>query len=113
MILTKTLQAWTRDDFTAVFKRELRAVGADVLGLHRAMARGSYVSETPFDVVVLHRDSDDRLLRIKAGIFFFSVNAGSCCADDPTPLCEENEYCELEVLIERDSGEATVRRLPA
>ncbi len=111
MILTKTIEAWGSDRFAAALKQELREVGAEALGLHRAMARGSHLSETPIDVVVLHSEADEQHITVRAGVFFSSIVAGSCCADDPTPLCEENEYGEVTLSIDRDSGAATVRLL--
>jgi len=35
--------------------------------------------------------------------------AGCACADDPTPEPEFQEYAELDIMIERADGKATIR----
>ena len=45
---------------------------------------------------------------VKAGIFYTGIIAGCSCADDPTPLDEQNEYCELELNINKETAETTI-----
>ena len=108
--LQQSAAAWGSDRFDSTLKAELRRLDRDALPLVAAMSRGSHVAETPIDPVVLHREEVDGALRVKVGIFFASINAGSCCADDPTPLCEENEYCEIVLRIDLPSGDARIER---
>ena len=106
--LHKSAAAWGSDGFEATLKAELRRLDHESLPLVAAMSHGSHVAEMPIDPVVLHSEEVEGTLRVKVGIFFASINAGSCCADDPTPLCEENEYCEIVLTIDRQSGDARI-----
>ena len=108
--LQESAAAWGSDRFETALKAELRRLDREALPLVAAMSRGSHVAETPIDPVVLHSEEADGMLRVKVGIFFASINAGSCCADDPTPLCEENEYCEIVLTIDPRSGDARIER---
>ena len=47
------------------------------------------------------------------GIFYTGVVAGCSCADDPTPVEEQHEYCEVLIEINRATAEAVIRLLPA
>lgn len=111
IVLKDSLTAWGSDHFAETLKQELRQLDAKLLPLHQAMAQGSHVSDTMIEPVVLHREVGDGLLKVKVGIFYSSVIAGSCCADDPSPICEENEYCEVMLLIRQDSGDTVVELL--
>ena len=46
------------------------------------------------------------LVRVKTGIFYAGIIAGSCCADDPTPISEQNEYCEIQFDINKVTADA-------
>lgn len=111
MILSQTLDAWGRSDFPAVFSAEVQSFGANVLPLQAALAHSSQVSGDTFSVMVLTSSATPTHLHVRAGIFYAGVIVGSCCADDPTPLCEQPEYCELCFTIERGSGVTTVTLL--
>lgn len=78
------------------------------LPLHRALAMGSHVVDHPPQVMLLASQLDDSHLSVKAGVFFKTVLGGCNCADDPTPLDQNNEYCELWFRIDRRSGAAEV-----
>jgi hypothetical protein len=106
--LPRALSTWGTDAFETTLKQELRDLDPWHLPLQQAMTQGSQVSERTIDPVILHSEARDGLLVVKVGIFYSSVIAGSCCADDPTPMCEENEYCEVKVTIRRADGEATI-----
>ena len=48
---------------------------------------------------------------MNAGIFYRSVIGGCSCADDPTPVDEQAEYCEVVVEIDKVTAEAKVTLL--
>ena len=105
-LLPESLAAWQTPAFNATFCREVAQLEHATLPLQQALAIGSHVAERAPQVMVLSSDSSDRHLEIKAGIFFSTVIAGCNCADDPTPLEENNEYCELLFRIDRQTGMA-------
>ncbi len=92
-------------------KLEIEQMDHAVLPLQQGLSHSSYVSDSPFSVVLLELVRSDEKIRLKAGIFFAGIISGSCCADDPTPCDELTEYCELEFLINPEDGEAEIRLL--
>lgn len=107
--LTRTLSAKDSADLAAVFKQELAQQGRDYLPLQQALRQGSSVLDTPLTVLVHEVAQHEQQLRIRAGIFYQSVTAGCSCADDPTPLNEHTEYCEVQVLIDSRDARSQVR----
>ncbi|MBI1422350.1 MAG: hypothetical protein GC149_02710 [Gammaproteobacteria bacterium] len=91
----RTLAAWNTADLADTLKREVSDVDTALLPLQDALAHSSYVSESRLDPVVLASWETEESIYIKTGIFYSGIVAGSCCADDPGPLCEQPEYCEL------------------
>lgn len=109
--LFNTLQAWGGPHFETVFKAEVSALEMQLLPLQAGLTHSSRVSESPLQVVVLASAETPGGLTVKAGIFYTGINSGSCCADDPTPVCEENEYCELQFDIEKQTAITTITLL--
>jgi hypothetical protein len=48
---------------------------------------------------------------VKAGIFYSGVVTGCSCADDPTPVNEESEYCVVQLDINKQTGETAIALL--
>lgn len=104
--LPASLHAWGDDDFPQALKRELEALDAATLPLQQRLTSGSAVLDTPIQVMPLGATEEDGRIRARVGVFFASVIAGCNCADDPTPVEPQNEYCELWVVIDRETAEA-------
>lgn len=104
------LAAWGTADFESSLKLEM-ARGRDGLPLQRGLALGNQVTASPITVVIHHASATGKLIRVRAGIFYASVIGGCSCADDPTPIDENTEYCEVELAIDRKTGEAAVELL--
>ena len=68
-----------------------------------------YVLDAPVTLVVNGVEEADRLIRVRAAILFQSVIAGCSCTDDPTPMSELNEYCEVRLEIDRDTAVTEIR----
>lgn len=105
--LPKTLAAWGTPAFEKTVKEEFQRIDTKSLPLQEGLSQTSYVCDGPISVVVLNSASIDNVIRVKVGIFFAGINAGSCCADDPTPVSEETEYCELMLEIRSESAETS------
>jgi len=103
----KSLAAWQTPAFEAVFKQELKDLDISYLPLQAALSLSSYVSETAIKPVLLHCHETDDAIQVKTGIFFSGIIAGSCCADDPTPVCEQTEYCEMLCNIGKAAAEVS------
>lgn len=105
--LPESLKAWNTPDFRGVLKREIARLGAR-LPLQQGLSGSSYALDDAVEAVV-HRtwESEGRILA-RVGIFYAGIVAGCSCADDPTPVEAQTEYCELDVAIDRVTGEARI-----
>jgi hypothetical protein len=110
--LTKSLNAWGTPAFGEVLKDEMEHLDAALLPLQQGLARGNYVSDGNFSVMILRVAQDPEAIHVTAGIFYSGIIAGCTCADDPTPGGEESEYCEVRFDIDRKNAETTVSLLP-
>jgi hypothetical protein len=111
MKLAKSVKAWDSVEFAQTFKQEIRQLDRALLPLQAGLTQSSYVSDSEIDVVILHSEESAQEITVKAAIMFSGIIAGSCCSDDPTPMCEQNEYCELLFTIDKISTVATVSLL--
>ena len=68
--------------------------------------------DKPFRVMPLATEATADRLRVKAGVFYAGIVGGCSCADDPTPLESQPEYCMLWFEIDRSSGAARVELAP-
>lgn len=107
-ILHKTLSAWGRPDFEAVLKQEIEQLGVDQLPLQQGLSTGNYALAEPITVSILGVTELERVIRVKAGIFFSSAIAGCSCADDPTPIDKIAEYCEIQLELDKATAATTV-----
>jgi hypothetical protein len=110
--LPHSLAAWNTPSFGARFKHEVEQLDATRLPLQQGLSATSWVAEMPFTVMLLGATAVGDCLRVKAGVFYAGVLGGCSCADDPTPLDTEPEYCELWFEIDMHSGETHATLVP-
>lgn len=103
----KALRAWGTPDFKAVLMQELTQ-SADHLPLQQGLSHGNYVTDDPITVAINSIAETDETICIKAGIFYQGVIGGCSCADDPTPISESSEYCEVRLDIDKATAAAVV-----
>ena len=109
--LAESVRAWGSAEFEGILKRELEQLDVDELPLQRALAVSSHVADVPFSVRIIRVSEQPDALRARVGVFYSGVIGGCSCADDPTPVDELNEYCELELVIDRRTAETAVTLL--
>lgn len=109
--LTKTLDAWGKPDFNEVLKREIEQVDAGQLPLQQGLSTGSYVVDSKLNAMIIGVSEVAGFIRVKAGIFYSGIIAGCSCADDPTPVNEESEYCVVQLDIDKQTAETTIALL--
>ena len=107
MRFEQSLQAWGSPQFEAALKQEI-ARQAGELPLQQGLATGNYVASDLVTVIINGIAEDGGTIRVLAGIFYQGVIGGCSCADDPTPVSEINEYCEVRLDIDRASAAAAV-----
>lgn len=110
--LIKATAAWGSPYFEEVLKNEIQGLEHTVLPLQQGLAQSSMVSDSAFSVVILQVTDAQQVIQVKTGIFYNGIIAGSCCADDPTPVCEQTEYCEVQLEINKSTAQTSVTLLP-
>ena len=111
MRLDKAMRAWGTPQFETVLKQELAQLDPGQLPLQQGLSTGNYVSDAPITVAI-HRVTElGSIVRVTAGVFYQGIIGGCSCTDDPTPASEINEYCELQLDIDKATAVATVALL--
>jgi hypothetical protein len=106
--LPKTRDAWKTPGFDQILKGELEAIDASQLPLQQGLTLSSMVSPEPFSAIVIDKDENKEFIRCRVSIIYAGIIAGCSCADDPTPLDRQTEYCELLLEIDKESAETRV-----
>ena len=109
--LTKTLNARGTSDFEAILKKEIELMDAGQLPLQQGLTTGSYVINGKLKAMIIGISEEPDFIRVKAGIFYSGIIAGCACADDPTPINEESEYCVVQLNIDKHTAETTIALL--
>lgn len=109
--LNKALDAWGTPGFQDILKLEIEQLGAEQLPLQQGLSTGSYAVDNRLSAMILNVIEVDDAIHAKAGIFYTGIIAGCSCADDPTPVDENTEYCEVQLDINKITAETTVALL--
>ena len=108
MKLTKSLQAWQTPAFEKTLRTEIEALDGNLLPLQQGLTQGSHALEDTVTATIIRITDTDDSIQVKAGIFYRSIIAGCSCADDPTPVDELSEYCEVLLEIDKATAETTI-----
>jgi hypothetical protein len=109
--LFETLNAWGTPDFKDVLKKEIEQIDAGQLPLQQGLSTGSYAIGDKLNAMIIGVSEVSGCIRVKAGIFYSAIIAGCSCADDPTPVNEESEYCVVQLDINKQTADTTVALL--
>lgn len=108
LTLPRTLAAWGSPEFKAVAKAEIQALDATLLPLQEGLSQSSHALYGQFTAVILGGEFAAGALRVKAGLFYAGIIAGCSCADDPSPVDEITEYCEVWFSVDPATAQARV-----
>ena len=106
--LSQSLLAWDTDAFSTILKKELCSINPNLLPLQQGLTQSNYASGENLSATVLSVESDNSYIHVKAGLFYTGVISGCSCADDPTPIDETNEYCDILLRIDKKTAETIV-----
>jgi hypothetical protein len=109
--LPNSLNAWGSPEFGNVLKQEIEQQDARQLPLQQGLSSSSQVTDRPFQSMILSASEEPGLIKVRLGVFYTGVVAGCNCADDPSPVDEQNEYCVLHLAIDRLTSDTTVTLL--
>ncbi len=107
--LPQALAAWGTSRFETALKSDLEQLEPASLPLQEGLSNGSYVSGDRFEAMIIGTSDAGSTIRATAGVHYSSIIAGCSCADDPTPVDELSEYCELDIELDKTSASAQVR----
>lgn len=107
----RSLRVWGTADFEGALKAEIEHMGVEQLPLQQGLSTSSYALGDDLSVMIIRVSDGENFIRVKAGIFYRGIIAGCSCADDPTPIGENNEYCEVQLEIDKATAETTVELL--
>lgn len=105
--LDHALRAWGTPQFEAALKQELQQQ-PECLPLQQGLSSSSSVADTPVTVVIRSVAEVGGMIRVKIGILYQGLIGGCSCTDDPTPDREIDEYCEVQLDIDKATAAATV-----
>jgi len=103
-----SLDAWNTPSFNTVLKQEVCSLDSNLLPLQQGLQNSSYAISDKLSVTVLDVKEDAANIIVKAGLLYNGIIAGCSCADDPTPIDETNEYCDVLFCINKQTAETTV-----
>jgi len=106
--LPKSIKAWKTPAFKEVAREEIGQLDPKLFPLQQCLTQGSYANEENISIVILNVNESADAIHLKAGIFYTSVLAGCNCADDPSPVDELTEYCEIELAIDIKTSRTTI-----
>ena len=109
--LSKALDAWGSPDFQDILKREIEQLDAGQLPLQQGLSTGSHAVDDGLGVMIISVTEGEDIIHARAGIFYKGIIAGCSCADDPTPVDENTEYCVVQLDIDKTTAETTVSLL--
>jgi hypothetical protein len=110
--LPRSLRSWNTPEFQYELKRELEQVDPNALPLQDGLTISSHALDEEISVRIISVADDPKHILVKIGVFYSGVIAGCSCADDPTPIEPQNEYCEMLTAIDKSTAEASVQLLP-
>jgi len=106
--LPRTLEAWNTSTFKEVLVKEVSDLGLEHLPLQQGLSQSSVALDHNLKIIVLHVEESGGIATLKLGAFYSGIVAGCSCADDPTPVDEISEYCELMLDIDLSNGETSI-----
>ena len=106
--LNNVLNAWGTLEFKDILKDEIEHMGVELLPLQQGLSQCSYANGENLKAIIISVSEEPRFIRVKSGVFYTSIIAGCSCADDPTPIDENTEYCEVQLDIDKSTAETTV-----
>lgn len=109
--LEKSLNAWGTPGFNQTLKQEVEQLDPLLLPLQQGLSLSSHVADSKFSAIILRVSDDTGFIRAKAGISYAGIIAGCSCTDDPTPMSEQTEFCEVLFAIDKQTAETTVTLL--
>ena len=99
MKLDRVVDAWGTPAFRGVLKAALEQLSVEQLPLQQGLSQSSYACDDNIKVVIISASEASGVIRATAEIFYTGMIPGCSCADDPTPVDNYAEHCEVQIDI--------------
>lgn len=109
--LTRSLNAWTTPAFKKTLREEIEQLDVSLLPLQQGLSQSSYACADNISAMIIGISEGPAFIHVKTGIFYTGMIPGCNCADDPTPVNEHTEYCEVQLDIDKATAETVVTLL--
>jgi hypothetical protein len=106
--LTRALHAWGTPEFDSVLKQEIEQLHVEQLPLQQGLSTSSYAVDNKLKAMIIRVSDESGVICAKVGIFYSGIIAGCSCADDPTPVDEQTEYCVVQLNIDKKTADTSV-----
>lgn len=106
--LPKSAKAWKSPKFEEILVKEVSSLGLKYLPLQKGLSSSSVALDHSLKIILLSKKEKKNSATINMGAFYTGIISGCSCADDPTPVDEVNEYCEIIVSINLKNGQSTI-----
>ncbi len=107
--LNESLNAWNSDTFSATLKSELERLRSDVLPIAHVIGEGNRLDDSDLGIIVNEVSDDEGRIIARVGVFFNEIVSCTTCGGGDG-MCDE-AYCELQVTIDKSTGEASFEAL--
>ena len=101
--MPQSLGDWGTERFKQTLQKELEGFRSDVLPLQQTVGHGNRVYDHDLGVTVMRTWDEEHYIGARFGVFFAEIiSCVSCGEGEPV----DEAYCEMEVRIDKRSGEA-------
>jgi hypothetical protein len=112
MTLDQVLDAWGTPAFRDVLKAALEQLSVEQLPLQQGLSQSSYACDDNIKVVIINVAEKSGHIRATAEIFYTGIIPGCNCADDPAPVNDYAEHCEVRIDINMQTAKTVISLLP-
>ncbi len=109
--LRNAVNAWGTPAFNGILKAELEKMGVKQLPLQQGLSFSHVALDTHVKVILLSSTEIGNSIIAKVSVFYTGIISGCHCADDPHPVDEQNEYCEIQLDIQKTSADTIISLL--
>lgn len=103
MYFPQTRQAWQTPDLKQALQTEMQQQGLSILQKH--LQSSSVALNDDIQIMILSSNETEQNLLLTIGIFYSGLITACSCSEDPYDSVQ-NEYCELQLQIDKDSAAA-------
>jgi len=109
--LLSVTKQWGTAAFDINLKNEIEKLSVNELPLQQGLSSSNIALDKNLKAIILTKEDMDEKYNVKVGVFYTGIISGCNCADDPSPVDEQNEYCEVILSINKETGDTLIKLL--